>query len=51
MYKISIEQKLFLRVKQMKYEKPIIITYSEEELAGMIGPAQTYISEWEEELG
>jgi hypothetical protein len=35
----------------MKYEKPTIITYSEEEVAGMIGPAQTYISQWEEELG
>lgn len=38
----------------MKYEKPIIITYSEEEIAGMIGPAQTEISEWRDgnpELG
>jgi hypothetical protein len=50
-YKISIELKIILRAEQMKYEKPTIITYSEDELAGMIGPAQTYISEWEEELG
>ena len=28
----------------MKYEKPTIITYSEEEIAGMIGPAQTGLS-------
>jgi hypothetical protein len=35
----------------MKYEKPIIITYSEEEVAGMIGPAQTFISDWEKEVG
>lgn len=33
----------------MKYEKPTIITYTEEEVAGMIGPAQTDISEWREE--
>ena len=35
----------------MKYEKPTIITYSEEEVAAMIGPAQTGYTEWEEELG
>lgn len=35
----------------MKYEKPVIITYTEEQLAAIIGPAQTFISEWEEELG
>lgn len=35
----------------MKYEKPTIITYSEEEIAAMIGPAQTDISNWEEEAG
>jgi hypothetical protein len=37
--------------QKMQYEKPIIITYSEEEISAMIGPAQTFISEWEEELG
>jgi hypothetical protein len=35
----------------MKYEKPEMITYSEEEIAAIIGPAQTFITEWEEELG
>jgi|GEM_PF-858010 len=27
--------------QKMKYEKPIIITYSEEEVLAIIGPAQT----------
>lgn len=35
----------------MNYEKPYVITYSEEEIAAIIGPAQTFITEWEEELG
>jgi hypothetical protein len=35
----------------MKYEKPEMITYSEEEIAAIIGPAQTFVTEWEEELG
>jgi hypothetical protein len=35
----------------MKYEKPIIITYTEEEIAGIVGPAQTAGSIWDEELG
>jgi hypothetical protein len=35
----------------MQYEKPEITTYSEEEIAAIIGPAQTFISEWEDELG
>lgn len=35
----------------MKYEKPTIITYTEVEIAAIIGPAQTFTSDWEEELG
>jgi len=35
----------------MKYEKPTLITYTEEQIAAIVGPAQTFISEWEEELG
>jgi len=35
----------------MKYEKPIIITYTEEEVLGIVGPAQTYVSDWEDDLG
>jgi hypothetical protein len=36
---------------QKKYETPKITTYTEEEIAGIIGPAQTYVSGWEYELG
>jgi len=36
----------------MKYEKPMLITYTEEEIAAIIGPAQTFNSElYEDELG
>ncbi len=35
----------------MKYEKPKITTYTEEEIAAIIGPAQTYNSFMEDELG
>jgi len=35
----------------MQYEKPEIITYTEEEIAGIIGPAQTFNSILEEEWG
>jgi hypothetical protein len=36
---------------KMKYEAPTIITYTEEEVQAIIGPAQTAGSWWEEELG
>jgi len=35
----------------MQYEKPEIITYSEEEIASIIGPAQTFNSNNEDEWG
>jgi hypothetical protein len=35
----------------MHYEKPTIITYTEEEIGAIVGPAQTDISWYEEELG
>jgi hypothetical protein len=39
------------QVIAMKYEKPLITTYTEEQIAALIGPAQTFNSFWEEELG
>ena len=35
----------------MQYEKPQITTYSEEEIASIVGPAQTFNSDAEEEWG
>ncbi len=35
----------------MKYEKPAIITYTEEEVAGIVGPAQMDTSFFDDELG
>ncbi len=41
----------YVEGQKMKYEKPIIITYTEEEIAAIVGPAQTNTSWYEEELG
>jgi len=35
----------------MKYDKPTVTTYTEEDIAAIIGPAQTFNTFMDDELG